>query len=188
MRLARRSGERAAHRLGPVLLCALAVHAVVWPSLTPHEGENAYAHAYQPLVGVAGIASVAVVALLAALALTRGRARHGLARHAAGLAGAAVLLVVAQESVEQSLSAGRPQLFSPSATTWGLLVLTALATAVAVTAARRAGAAIVHRLAGHRLAHGRRARLVRLRPAAVSLPRPGVLALGCGMRAPPRAA
>jgi hypothetical protein len=43
----------------------------------------------------------------------------------------------------------------------------------------------VRRLGRHRLAHGRRARLARLRPAAVSLPRLGVLALGCGMRAPP---
>jgi hypothetical protein len=168
-----------------VLLCALAVHAVVWPSVTPHEGETAYAHAYQPLIGLAGVAAVAVVAVLAAIALTRGRARNGLAARAAGLAGAAVLWVVAQESVEQSLSTGRPALFSPSATTWALLVLAALAAAVAVTAARHAGAAIVRRLARRTLSHGRRARLVWLRPAAVALPRLGVLALGCGMRAPP---
>jgi hypothetical protein len=173
------------HRLGPVLLCALAVHAVVWPSITPHEGESAYAHAYQPLIGTAGLAALALVAVLFARGLTREPRRPALHAGSLRLAGGAVGWIVLQETVEQSLAAGHPTAFVPSATTSGLLALAALAAAAALTAAGRAGSAIFRRLTQRPKGHGRRVRPVRPRPAAVCPLRPSVISLGLGRRGPP---
>src|SRR4051794_37887795 len=125
----RRSGERALHRLGPVLLCALAAHAVVWRSFNPHDDEAAYAHASQPLIGVAGLVALAAVTVLAAIALSRGRRSLTFASAALFLAAGAAGWVELQESLERSLSAGHPALFEPSARTWALLLLAALVAA-----------------------------------------------------------
>jgi hypothetical protein len=173
------------HRLGSVLLCALAAHAVVWRSFTPHEHEAAYAHVYQPLIGIAGLASLAAVTVLAGLGLARGRASLAFASGGGARAAGRAAGVALQESVERSLSAGHLALFDPSARTWALLLLAALVAALALTAARHAGAAIVRRISSRRSFHGRRARAVRVRPAAVCPTRRSVLSLRLGLRAPP---
>src|SRR4051812_24676553 len=184
----RRSGERALHRLGSVLLCALAAHAVVWRSLSPHEDETAYAHAYQPLIGIAGLGALAAVTVLAVVAVSRGRASVAFASAALALAAGASGWIELQESAERSLSAGHVTLFEPSARTWAMLVLAALVAALAVTAARHAGAAIIRRLSSRPVFHGRRVRPLRTRPAAVCPARRSVLSLRRGLRAPPRPA
>jgi hypothetical protein len=184
----RRSGERTLHRLGPVLLCALAAHAVVWRSFSPHQDEATYSHAYQPLIGVAALVALAAVTVFAAIALARGHRSPTFVSAALTLAAGAAGWVELQESVERSLSARHLALFEPSAPTGALLLVAALLAALAVTAARHAGAAIVRRLSSRTQFHGRRARPVRVRPAAVCPARRSVLSLCCGLRAPPRPA
>jgi hypothetical protein len=189
VRLVRRFGEGAARRLAPALLCALAAHALVWRSLEPHAGDGSYAHAYQPLIGVAGLVAVAAIGLLAAAALTREYSRTAalaIGRRTAVVGSAAAGWLVLQESAERSLSHGRPTLISLAPSGWALLALVALAAALAVTAAGHAGMQIVRRLAHEpAAARARHVVVAAVRPAAVCPVRRSVLSLGQGMRAPP---
>jgi hypothetical protein len=174
-------GGRLPHRLWPVLACALAAHGVVWRSITPHEHEAAYVHAYQPLIGVAGLVAVAAVLLVGVT--SRNRAWRW--PRAVPVALGAIGWIAAQESLEQSASLGHPSLFTPSASTWTLLALASLAAGLALTAVRQAGAAIVRRLVPAPLFHVRRTRSAPRAPKTVRLPRRSVLSLRLGMRAPP---
>ena len=182
--------------LFPAVSLALAGHAVVYRTLWPSGGVHSYFAWYEPLFGGASVVALAGLLLLLLLgfaggrrakhvlgALTPGRGPGMAAAHRLALAGLAVLL--AQETIESSVAAGRvvPGGFSvPSA----LLLLGFLwALSFALVYAARTYLRLAHHVAGGGRAPARAPTI--LKPSAVVtfvwMPRP--LAACRALRAPP---
>jgi hypothetical protein len=184
-------------RLGlPAVVCALASHAAVYGTFWPADGVHGYFGWYQPLL--AGISVLALLSLGAVLVLGYagsaaargllerlvGRERSATAVRAHRLAVTSLAILLIQESLEASLSSGRPELGAFSGTAILLVVATIWLLAFALVFAARS----YERLAGEAVARlAVRRRLLRLpRPAYVLTLRPrNPLADFRGLRAPP---
>jgi hypothetical protein len=184
-------------RLVPVAVCALAAHAVLYRSLTPHDGVHGYLGTYEAVVGLVSLVSFAVVAVAAAWTVT-GRAtvarrmlaplpvaptRRASARRAA--LGLAVLAM--QESAERSVAAGHAQGPGLGVAAWAIAILTVVAASAVLDALARAGGTVL-RLLEARCGTIVRPRAVLRSPDGVTPRRRRVLADRHGVRAPPLAA
>jgi hypothetical protein len=143
-------------RLGPVALCALTAHAVLYHSLLPDDGVHGYFGWYEPLVAFLSAASAAVICI-AAVAAGCGRRSRALAAlrgttpttmSAARLAALGIGWLVAQETIERSVSAGGFDLATFNVGEWSIIVGTTTAAAAALTLLARIGVALVASVAG----------------------------------------
>ena len=185
-----------------VVLCALATHVAVYRSLWPADGGHGYFAWYAPLVAALSGLSIVGLPLVLALALV-GRRGSGSLRavgalvapgtpesdpvaETVGLASAALVFLVAQESLERSLELHRVALASFAPSAWSVLLAVIVAVAGAVAWLGRAisslveGILQVRRSAALRPTPGNR--LVGLVHAAR---RSHPLAVHGGLRAPP---
>jgi hypothetical protein len=196
VRLATRVGG-AARRSLALLLCACGAHAALHRSFLPGDAVHAYFRWYEPVVGALSATALLVFAglLLSALAGPRGRERVrrllrpsqpglGVQRRAVRLGLATTLLVLVQESVEQSVAAGAPR---PAAFPASGIVLLLLATgllALVVALLERSGRLLLRLVLGAPVRLRRAGPLARPAPAA-AVRRRNPLALRLGLRAPP---
>lgn len=196
---------RPARTLGaglPAVVCALAAHAVIYRSLWPADGAHGYFAWYEPLVAAlsaAALAGFAGLLVLAALGrrsaplvglrtrLAGGTDSTGFVAGAARLGRASLAVLLAQESLERSLQAGRPA--APVFTaTEALTVFAAVALfAVLLTAVLRWLASLAQRILFRPAPTGPRTRGAEswARCEASAPRRRSPLAVGRGLRAPP---
>jgi hypothetical protein len=187
---------RLARRLLQALLCALAAHAAAYGSLLPRDSIHGYLGVYEGVVAVLSAVAVGVF-VLALLALMAGRERllvslvgrrAGRLRfgNAVGLLGGAALgVLLVQESFERSVETGNIAVASAPAVIWlNALAAIVIVATVFVLLERSCGELIRALLAG-------RATLPRA-PARVLTPRRAPrtrrrnsLAEFRGLRAPP---
>jgi hypothetical protein len=143
----------------PSIVCALAVHALVYRSVAPPG--HGYFTWYEPLVGGLSLVALTLIGAVAAAALLGregGRGRRLVRflpatgpRTAARLAGASVAVLLVQESLERSLQARTPLVAAFAPWTWCLIVAAAFAFASLLVLASRACASVVeHALRGER--------------------------------------
>ena len=164
-------------RLIPAAICALGAHALLYGSFRPHDGLHGYLGWYEPALACAAIA----LAILIRPASWRSRLPIG--ETARGLATWALLIVLAQESVERSLQVGHPAIAALTPSGWLVLVVGVTASAFALAFGLRAGQIAFCFFAGPRQ---RRARVVVRRIAgAVVLPTARPLAGNVALRGPP---
>lgn len=148
-----------ARRIPAVVLCALATHVAVYRSLWPADGGHGYFAWYTPLVAALSGFSIVGLPLVLALALV-GRRGTGPLRavgalvvrstpesdpvaETVGLASAALVFLVAQESLERSLELHRVTLASFTPSTWSVLLAVVVAVAGAVAWLGRAISSLV---------------------------------------------
>ena len=127
-------------RLVSAAICALGAHAIVYATLRPDDGVHGYLGWYESALALACVAAL-VVARPARL-LTRRPVEETARRLATG----ALLVLLAQESFERSVEAGRPVFVAMTPSQWLLLVAAVAATALLLAFALRAGQAVVARL------------------------------------------
>jgi hypothetical protein len=168
----------------PAAVCALATHALVYRSLWPSDGAHGYFAWYEPLVGGLSLASLLGVGGLVAL-VARGRRLPQLTIRARALACTSLAFLLAQETLERSAALGRFALPSLSPSQWIVLVAGIAATALALTAALRAGHAAVRRLLSPPAPERPRALPLRWSIVTVAPRRIRPLAAQSGLRAPP---
>lgn len=186
----------------PVALCALAAHVAVYRALVPSTGGHAYLGWYEPVV--AGL-SIAAVVLLATLLLAAAAGREAFRRRivvllpgrrpaipvtvrVVRLSLSAVAFLVCQETLERTLSEGRPApaAFSSSQILVLLVVVAAAASVVAVV--ERSCSRLIELVARALPVARRRVSPGSFRPApAVPPRRRNALAELRGLRAPPLA-
>jgi hypothetical protein len=138
-------------RIVPAALCALGAHALLYGTFRPTDGLHAYFGWYEPGVALAGIA----VALLARPVWLRSTAPVG--ETSRRLATTAIFILLAQESLERSLTSGHPAFaaLTPSALLVALfgVSLTALAFALVLRAGQAVARLVLRaRVAGRRVA------------------------------------
>jgi hypothetical protein len=198
------SGIRAAvHRLAPVAVCALVAHAALYGAWRPVDAGHAYLGWYEPVVLGLALAAAALLAAalgLAALSLWRPSLARGPAAlvdalGSAGRPGSSAMRLVpwgaawllAQETLERSLTSGGPAPAALDAAAWLLALgaLTACAYALEWLAywSRRLVRGALGQGDGRRVGGGAAARAVA--PAAVDLRRRSPMAERRGLRAPP---
>jgi len=138
-------------RVGPVALCALTAHAVLYRSFFPTAGSHGYFGWFEPLVGSLSAAS-ALAGGAAALAAVLGKGTRFAAAlrpatpgpaSAARLAALGVAWLFAQETIEGSVAAGSLDPATFGATEWATLVGAAVLAAAALTALARLGVAAI---------------------------------------------
>jgi hypothetical protein len=165
-------------RLIPAAICALGAHALLYGSFRPNDGLHGYLGWYEPVLAVAAIAAVVLVRPASL------RSRLPIADTARGLATWALLIVLAQESLERSVQVGHPAVAALTPSGWLVLVIGVTATAFALALALRAGQ-VVFSLFTDGTATRRLPLLVRWKTAAVALPTARPLAGNVALRAPP---
>jgi hypothetical protein len=133
--------SRWAPRLGrpcvPVLVCALAAHALLYRSLLPNDEVHGYLTWYVPVVGALSAVAVGAVAVLFVSGLLGRRSRLSRLTPPLGRSGTrrfasvglpAAVFLAAQETLEHSLEAGRLETgLNPAG--WLLLLLAVAAVA-----------------------------------------------------------
>jgi hypothetical protein len=182
-----------ARRLPAAAACALAAHALLYRSLQPSDGAHGYFSWYEPAVAAASFAALAgVLGFVLAVAVRRhgGRTPIGppapLGDTARALGASTLAVLLAQESLERSLVAGKPAFAAFSPFQWLVLLLGVAIVSLVVALALNAGLAVVRRAlaAPPRTARARRPEA----PWSVvtgSWRRPRPLAERFGLRAPP---
>jgi len=168
----------------PAAVCALATHGLVYRSLWPSDGAHGYFAWYEPLVGGLSLASLLAVGGLVLVA-ARGRRLPPLRLRARSLAYTSLAFLLAQETLERSAALGRIAPPSLSPAQWIVLVAGTAATAVALTAALRAGHAAVRRFLSPPAPPRPRSAPLRWSIVTVAPRRPRPLAARSGLRAPP---
>jgi len=168
----------------PAAVCALATHGLVYRSLWPSVGAHGYFAWYEPLVGGLSLASLLAVGGLVLVA-ARGRRLPPLRLRARSLAYTSLAFLLAQETLERSAALGRIAPPSLSPAQWIVLVAGTAATAVALTAALRAGHAAVRRFLSPPAPPRPRSAPLRWSIVTVAPRRPRPLAARSGLRAPP---
>jgi hypothetical protein len=167
-------------RLLSAAVCALGAHALVYATLRPGDGLHGYLGWYELVLALASVVALLVVRP------TRLLTRRPVEETARRIAVGALLVLLAQESLERSVEAGRPTFVALTPSQWLLLLFAVAATALLLAFALRAGQAVVARLV--------RRDAVRPRAAATwsivtVSPRPArPLAERFALRAPPAAA
>jgi len=164
-------------RLIPAAICALGAHALLYGSFRPDDGLHGYLGWYEPALAVATITAAILIRPVS------WRSRLPIGETARGLMTSALLIVLAQESVERSLQVGHPAVAALTPSGWLVLVVGVTATAFALALALRAGQIAYSLLAG---STARRTRVVVRRIAvAVVLPTARPLAGNVALRGPP---
>jgi hypothetical protein len=124
-------------RLVASAVCALAAHAVVYGTLSPADGAHRYFGWYQPL------SLACLAALVALLAVPRLRSfvpwrPVSVSATARSLAASSLAFLVAQESLERTLSSGHAAFVAFTPSQWLLVLLAVAAAALALSFALRA--------------------------------------------------
>jgi hypothetical protein len=163
-------------RLLPAAICALGAHALLYGSFRPADGVHGYLGWYEPALAVAAIAAVVLVRP------ERLRTRLPLGEIVRSLSLPALLIVIAQESVERSAQLGHPAVVSMTPSGWLVLVVGIVATALVLGLALRAGHAVLS-LFTRRVRYGP-IEVQRL-AARVVLPAARLLAGSVSLRGPP---
>lgn len=163
-------------RLLPAAICALGAHALLYGSFRPADGVHGYLGWYEPALAVAAIVAVVIVRP------ERLRSRLPLGEVVRSLSLPALLIVLAQESVERSVQLGHPAAVSMTPSGWLVLVVGIVATALVLGLALRAGHAVLS-LFTRRVRYGR-IEVQRL-AARVALPVARPLAGNVSLRGPP---
>jgi len=164
-------------RLIPAAICALGAHALLYGSFRPADGLHGYLGWYEPVLAVAAIAAVVLTRPAA------WRSSVPIGEAARSFATWALLLVLAQESIERSLQVGHPTVVAMTPSGWLVLVAGVAATALALALALRAGQVVLSLLTSVRV---RRARVaVRRLAAADTLRVARPLAGNVALRGPP---
>ena len=127
-------------RLLSAAICALGAHAIVYATLRPGDGLHGYLGWYETGLAFASVAALLLVR--PARLLTRRPVEETARRIAVG----ALLVLLAQESLERSVEAGRPTFVSLTPSHWLLLIAAVGVTAGLLAFAFRAGQAVVARL------------------------------------------
>ena len=183
-------------RLGPVALCALTAHAVLYRSLLPEDGVHGYFGWYEPLVAFLSAASAGVICV-AAIAAACGRRSRILAAlrgapptamSAVRLTALAISWLMAQETIERSVAAGGFDLATFSVSGWSIIVGTTTAAAAALTLLARIGVALISVVVTSPRRRFARPRNVPRWTVSVPPRRRRPLADRRGLRAPPLAA
>jgi hypothetical protein len=124
-------------RLLPAAVCALGAHALLYGTFRPGDGVHGYFVWYEP--GLA-IVSLAAVLLLQPSWLKTPRPVGETARR---LSTTALVVLLAQESLERSFQAGHPAFAMLTPSQWLVLLAGIGATALVLALALRAGHAVV---------------------------------------------
>jgi len=164
-------------RLLPAAVCALGAHALLYGTFRPGDGLHGYFGWYEPALAVAS---------LAALVLLRPawlRTRLPIGETVRRLSTAALLVLLAQESLERSLQSGHPVFAVLTPSQWLVLLAGLAATALALAVALRAGHVVVSLLRGDRPARPRVAMGWSIVTVTLGPARP--LAQRFALRAPP---
>jgi hypothetical protein len=164
-------------RLIPAAICALGAHALLYGSFRPDDGLHGYVGWYEPALAIAALAAVVLIRPAS------WRTRLPIAETARSLATLALVIVLAQESLERSLQVGSPAVAELTPSGWLVLIVGVGATALVVALAMRAGQ-IAYSLFTFRRA--RRVQVVGRRIAvAITLPAARPLAGNVALRGPP---
>ena len=167
-------------RLLSAAVCALGAHAIVYATLRPGDGLHGYLGWYESALALASV--VALLVVRPARLLTRRPVEETARRIAVG----ALLVLLAQESLERSVAAGRPTFVALTPSHWLLLLFAVAVTAVVLAFAFRAGQAVVALLVRN---VPERRRVVATWSVVTVSPRPArPLAGRFALRAPPAAA
>jgi hypothetical protein len=167
----------------------------MYGSFTPAGSMHGYFAWYEPLVaGLTGLAVLAVGGVVLAAALGRGRTclraflpapRDSSAVQVARLAQAALVFLVLQETLEQSLTSGRIAVPSFAPSTWLLVIVALVLFAAILVLAGRLGAGIVSVMLGSAGSRTVSAAPPLPPPLSVAPRRRNPLADRRGLRAPP---
>jgi len=127
-------------RLVSAAACALGAHALLYGTFRPGDGMHGYFGWYEPALAVAA---------LAALVLVRPawlRTRRPIGETARRISTTAFAVLLAQESLERSLEAGRPAFAALTPAQLLVLLLGIVASALLLAVTLRAGQAVAARL------------------------------------------
>jgi len=182
-------------RVGPIALCALSAHAMLYRSIFPEDGVHGYFGWYEPLVAALSAASFLAVAVAGVAALRGHRSRFvsefaavsPTRASASRLAALGAIWLIAQESIERSIAIGGLQLASFTPAGWVIVLATALLAATVFTMLARAGCALASVLVA-RSVRARRAQTAAKdarREVGAHVRRRRALADRRGLRAPP---
>ena len=164
-------------RLLSAAICALGAHALLYGTFQPTDGIHRYLGWYQPAVALAAIVAVVVVrpAWL--------RTQLPVGEAARRLCLPALVILLAQESLERSVQVGQPAFAAMTPFAWLVLLAGIAGTAFVLALALRAGQAVVALLRRSRPKYGRAVAPRVTYAVAASRRRP--LSGSVALRAPP---
>jgi hypothetical protein len=191
-----------ARRLVAVGVCAFAAHAVAYGSPWPADGVHAYLLWYGPVVIALSAVSGVLLPLTLALSVGAGRdtrlvraatsllparpAERTIAAEAGRLMVGAMAFLLAQESLEQSLTLGHPAFARFAPGWWPLLIVALAVAALLVTLVERVTVSLAEVVrSGHTRVEGAVARQARPGLPAPPPRRTHPLAVHGALRAPP---
>jgi hypothetical protein len=127
-------------RLVSAAVCALGAHALLYGTFRPGDGMHGYFGWYEPALALAALTTLVLVrpAWL--------RTRTPIGETARRISTAALVLLLAQESVERSLEAGRPSFAALTPSQLLVLIVGIVASALLLAVTLRAGQAVAGRL------------------------------------------
>jgi len=171
-------------------VCALATHAFVYRTLWPSDGVHGYFGWYVPLVAALSLAAAAGLVGFVALAAAGAAPRHigpgrPLADVAREIASSGLLFLLAQESLERTVEAGRPAFATFTPSQWFVLLAGIAVTALALAFALGVGAAVLARALGAPPRTARHAPMPVWSVVQGGRRSPRPLAAGHALRAPP---
>jgi hypothetical protein len=126
-------------RLIPAAVCALGAHAFLYGTFRPSDGLHGYLGWYEP--GVAVIA----LALLIVVRPARLRTRLPIGETARSLSLTTLFVLLAQESIERTVSTDQPAFAVMTPSEWLVLIVGVAATSLLLAFALRAGQAVIQR-------------------------------------------
>ena len=124
-------------RLLSAAVCALGAHALLYGTFRPGDGLHGYFGWYEPALAAASIAALLLVRPACL------RSRLPIAETARRLFAPALVMLLAQESLERTLHAGQPAFAALTPSQWLVLVLGIAATALLLSFALRAGLIVI---------------------------------------------
>jgi hypothetical protein len=167
-------------RLIPAAVCALGAHALLYGTFQPGDGLHGYFGWYEP-----ALAGVSLAVLLVARPVSL-RTRSPLAETVRRVSTAAILVLLAQESLERTLQAGHPAFVVLTPSQWLVLLVGIGATAFLLAFALRAGQTVIGLL--RRVERSRALTVARWNVVTVRSRRARPLAERFALRAPPAVA
>jgi hypothetical protein len=127
-------------RLIPAAVCALGAHAFLYGTFRPSDGLHGYLGWYEP-----GVAIVAL-AVLILVRPARLRTRLPIGETARSLSLMTLFVLLAQESIERTVSTGQPAFAVMTPSQWLVLIVGVAATALLLAFALRASQVVIQLL------------------------------------------